>query len=377
MTLLAAGAAQALPEDRGISLQTAGSPVAEEVAIFHNWVLMPVLTAICLFVLGLLAWVILRYNAKAHPEPRRFSHNTLVEVVWTVVPIMILLYIALFSFELLYKEDRIPDGKQIVAAVNAPTQSFVFPNDFNARRTVRNKAHLDVLKVADGETTRLGNREFKVDGYRSEILTINLDEPAQPGETVIIRGGRTRVGAQKILGLIGEDRSQIALAPTVTLKAIGRQWGWNYQYPELGEFEILSDLLPKDQIKNAEPYLYATNNDVVLPVGESIRLITNSLDVIHSWAMPAFALKMDAVPGRNNETWFMASRPGMYYGQCSEICGKDHAFMPISVKVVTRPEFEAWINEQRVMNGDEPMFVIDGAKVAQRDLGTATTVGTN
>ncbi|MEL6380215.1 MAG: cytochrome c oxidase subunit II transmembrane domain-containing protein [Pseudomonadota bacterium] len=373
--LLPATAAFALPEDKAISLQQAASPIAEEVHAFHNWVMMPVMTGISLFVLGLLVWVIVRYNEKSNPSADRFSHNTLVEVVWTAIPIVILLFISLFSFDLLFKEDRIPDGKQAVIRVAGAQTDFQLANDFNENRKVKRASHLDVRLVRGGAETKLTRgKDFKIDGLGDDVVTVSLTEPAVDGDTVIVRGGRTWVGAQKILGIFGEDRSEIALAPTVTLKAIGRQWGWNYEYPEFGEFEILADLLPKEEA--GDKWLFATTSDVVVPVGETIRIITNSVDVIHSWAMPPFAFKMDAVPGRNNESWFKANKTGTYYGQCSEICGKDHAFMPISVRVVTRPEFEAWIDQQRLDNGEEPMFGDVTPNVARAPALTGAPAGT-
>lgn len=371
---LISGAALALPRDGAISLQEAASPIAEEVHMFHNWVIMPIMVGICVFVLALLGWVIVRYNEKANPIPQRFSHNTLVEVVWTAIPIVILLFISLFSFDLLFKEDRIPDGKQSVTRVAGSQTQFSLENNFNPKRIVKRSDHLDVLMVRGDEQVRLSKgKDFTVDGLGDEVVTVTLNEPATNGDTVILRGGRTRVGAQKVLGIFGEDRSEIALAPTVTLKATGRQWGWNYEYPEFGEFEISADLLAKEEA--GENWLFAATNDIVLPVGESIRIITNSNDVIHAWAMPAFAFKMDAVPGRNNESWFSASRTGMFYGQCSEICGKDHAFMPISLRVVTRPEFEAWIDEQRVLNGNDPMFGTANPNVAHNDEASISPSG--
>jgi len=367
-----ASRAVALPEDGGISLIEAASPVAEEMHMFHNWVMMPVMVGISVFVLSLLLWVVFRYNEKSNPIAERFSHNTLVEVVWTAIPIVILLFISLFSFDLLFKEDKIPDGKQTVTRVAGTQSEFSLANTFNPKRMVKRADHLDVLLVKeDGQTRLQKGKDFTVDGLGDEVVTVTLKEPASDGETVILRGGRTRVGAQKILGLFGEDKSEIALPPTVTLKAIGRQWGWNYEYPEFGDFEVAADLLPEAEA--GDKWLYATTNDIVVPVGESIRIITTSIDVIHSWALPAFAFKMDAVPGRNNESWFSVRRTGTYYGQCSEICGKDHAFMPISVRVVTRPEFEAWIDEQRILNGDEPMFGTANPNVAQATAPTSSS----
>ena len=368
MAGMTALSAAALPQNGGISMLPARSPIAEEVHVFHNWILMPIMTAISVFVLGLLGWIVIRYNSKANPKAAQFSHNTLIEVIWTGVPILILLFISLFSFELLFKEDRMPDGKQMIAEISRSQSTFSFENDFNARRTVKNAGHLDVLRVSAGnDVARLKHRkDFTVEGFGEEVLEISLNEPAVSGERIIIRGGRTRVGPGKILGLFGEDRSEIALRPTVTVKATGKQWFWQYSYPEFGDFEFIALMKPREETTE-ELYLYETTNHVVLPVGESIRLITTAADVIHAWAMPAFAVKIDAVPGRNNETWFKANRTGMYYGQCSEICGKDHAFMPIAVKVVTRPEFEAWVDEQRALAGMDPMFTGDNVQIAGAD----------
>jgi len=334
----------------------ARSPIAEEVHFFHNWILMPIMVIISVFVLALLAIVVFKFNSKANPVPSKFSHNTLLEVVWTGVPILILLFISLFSFELLYKEDRIPDGKQIIAQGDGSQTDYAFVNDFNPRRIIKKKKHLDVFISSGGENRKLVyKKDYNVTGFGDDALTISLNEAAQRDEQVIIQGGRTRVGPGKFLDLFGTDRSEIAMAPTVTLKAIGRQWGWTYEYPGLGDFELVANLLPREETTE-ENYLFATTNDVVLPVGETIRLITTATDVIHAWSMPSFAVKIDAVPGRNNENWFKANATGMYYGQCSEICGKDHSFMPISVKVVTRPEFESWVDSQRALAGLDPLY---------------------
>ncbi len=359
-----AASAIALPQKGGISLLKANSPVAEEVHLFHNWLLMPVMTIICIFVLGLLLWTMVRFNEKANPVPNKFSHNTLIEIIWTFIPIVILLIISLPSFELLMKEDKIPDGKQVITELSSQQREFTFINDFNERRTVKKKKHLDVVLVRDGNEKRLAYRkDFSVDGFGDKTLKITLAEPARSGDRVIIRGGRTRIGVEKILNVFGKDQSEVALAPTVTIKATGKQWLWEYSYPEFGDFDFAAIMLPEEETTK-ELYLFDTNNHVVLPVGETVRLITTASDVIHSWAMPAFAVKVDAVPGRNNETWFKANRTGMYYGQCSEICGKDHAFMPISVKIVTRPEFETWVDQQRDLAGLEPMFSADAVRVA-------------
>ena len=183
--------------------------------------------------------------------------------------------------------------------------------------------------------------DYTLEGLGEPEVLVALNETPAAGQNVIIRGGRTRVGPGKIFGLFGEDNSEVALAPTVTLKVNGYQWGWTYSYPDFGDFEISSNMLPEDQT-TPELYRYAVDNPIYLPVGETIRVVTTARDVIHSWALPNFAIKIDAVPGRINETWFNAIEEGAYYGQCSEICGIKHSFMPIEIRMVSRAEFNQW-----------------------------------
>lgn len=346
--------------DGGLGMLPAGSRLAEEVHFFHNGVLMPIITAISAFVLALLIYVIFRYNAKANPTPKRFSHNTLVEILWTGIPVLILLVIALFSFDLLYKEDVIPDGKQVAYVADGSSTTFAFPNDFASdRRRVTRRTHMRVLIGEGGELTELDRRAFDLEGLGEPSVTVTLNDAPAAGSEVVIRGGRSLVGR-------GDDfQKEIALAPSMTLKISGYQWGWNYAYPDFGDFEFASNMLPEDQTTPAL-YRLAVDNDVVIPVGETIRVTTTGRDVIHSWAMPNFALKIDAIPGRINEAWFKADKPGVYYGQCSEICGVKHAFMPIAVRAVSRPEFEAWVDGQRELAGMEPMFADDAEKFAAR-----------
>ncbi len=216
----------------------------------HNAVLFPVITVISLFVLGLLLWVVVRYRASANPTPSKTSHNTFIEVLWTLLPVVILVLIAVPSIGLL-------------------------------------------------------QAQFK---------------PAPAG--------------------------------AVTLKAIGNQWYWTYQYPDHGGFEITANMLKeKNEVAAGErartdadgPRLLAADNRIVLPVGVPIRLITTANDVIHSWAVPAFWIKLDAIPGRLNETSFTIDKPGLYFGQCSELCGARHAYMPIAVEAVAPAQFAAWV----------------------------------
>jgi cytochrome c oxidase subunit II len=238
------------PVPGAYTVQPQVTKTGERALGFHDRILLPLISVISLFVLGLLVWVVLRYRQAANPTPSRTSHNTFVEVAWTLVPVLILVAIAVPSIGLL-------------------------------------------------------QAQFK---------------PAPAG--------------------------------AVTLKAIGNQWYWTYQYPDHGGFEITANMLKeRDQIAAGErartdadgPRLLATDNRVVLPYGVPIRLITTSNDVIHSWAVPAFWTKLDAVPGRLNEIAFTIEKPGLYFGQCSELCGPRHAFMPIAVQAVSPAEFAAWV----------------------------------
>jgi cytochrome c oxidase subunit 2 len=234
-----AGMAVALPQNWGLSFQPANSPVMERIENFHT-LLLYMITAICVFVLILLLIVVVRFNKRANPVPSKTHHNTLLEVAWTVIPVIILVIIAVPSFRLLYFEAGIPK-------------------------------------------------------------------------------------------------------PDVIIKAIGKQWFWTYEYTN-AKFQFDSLGLSDDAAKKAgEPRLLGVDNVIVLPVGKVIEVDTTGADVIHSWALPQMGVKMDAVPGRINHTWFKADNVGTYYGECSELCGARHAFMPIEVKIVTQAEYEAWL----------------------------------
>ncbi|MBY0421086.1 MAG: OmpA family protein [Parvularculaceae bacterium] len=345
LSQLAPSAAFATPEPKGVGLQPANSPIAESIHFFHNAVLLPIITVICLFVLALLIWVFIRYNSKANPVPKKFSHNTLLEVVWTVIPIAILLVIALFSFDLLFKENIIPDGKQTVATADGSATTFQLPNTFPERRRLKKPGHVDVFLVENGQKRKLAaGADYTLAGFGTDAVTATLKSPPPSGAQVVMQGGRTR-----------DHHENILLAPSLTINAKGYQWQWSYAYPEFGIEEFFSKMLPKEQTTK-ELYLLETDNRMVVPVGETVRVITQAADVIHSWALPAFGVKVDAVPGRNNEIWFRADREGVYYGQCSEICGVGHAFMPIAVDVKSRGEFERWVDGQRTQAGLEPMF---------------------
>ncbi len=231
------------PSPWEIGLQEAGTPVMHDIIWFHN-LLLYIITAIALFVLVLLATVVIRFNRNANPTPSRTTHNTLIEVAWTIVPVCILVFIAIPSFRLLFFEQNIP--------------------------------------------------------------------PAD-----------------------------------LTVKATGKQWFWSYSYPDNGKFEFDSLMVDEKDLKPGQPRLLTVDNEMVVPVNKVVRVQTTGADVIHSFAVPSFGIKIDAVPGRLNETWFKATREGMYYGQCSELCGKNHAFMPITVHVVSEQEFTAWVEDAK------------------------------
>lgn len=238
------------PQDRLYGLQDQVTPNGVTAHWFHNWILLPLITLICIFVLVLMIYVVIRYRRAAHPVPTKTSHNVAIEVLWTLIPVLILVAIAIPSIKLLAAQ-------------------------------------------------------FK---------------PA-PKEAV-------------------------------TLKAIGNQWYWSYEYPGHGDIQVTANMLKeKNEVPAGTRYrtdadgprLLATDERVVLPVGVPIRLITTAQDVIHSWAMPAFWIKLDAVPGRLNETSFIIEKPGVYYGQCSELCGARHAYMPIAVEAVSPEAFAQWV----------------------------------
>lgn len=248
--LLRAEAGVGQPVDGLYGIQPQVTPNGRWAQWFHDIILFPVITIISLFVLGLLIWVAIRYRRAANPVASKTSHNTTIEIIWTLAPVIILVLIAVPSIGLLQAQFKPPP------------------------------------------------------------------------------------------------------ANAVTLKAIGNQWSWTYQYPDHGGFEITANMLKEQaDVKPGErfrtdadgPRLLAADNRIVLPVGVPIRLITTANDVIHSWAVPAFWMKLDAVPGRLNETSFTIDKPGLYFGQCSELCGARHAYMPIAVEAVSPARFAAWV----------------------------------
>jgi cytochrome c oxidase subunit 2 len=231
------------PSPWQIGLQQSASPVMDNIVWFHDFLLY-IITGIAGFVLVLLVVVMVRFNARTNPIPSRTTHNTLIEIAWTLIPIVILMFIAVPSFKLLFLQLNVP--------------------------------------------------------------------PAD-----------------------------------LTVKATGKQWYWSYSYPDNGQFEFDSLMLKEGERKEGQPRLLAVDNEMVVPVNKTVRVITTGSDVIHSFAVPSFGIKIDAVPGRINETWFTATREGVYYGQCSELCGKDHAFMPIAVRAVSEQAFSAWVEEAK------------------------------
>ena len=259
MALVSGGTAfAAQPQPWEMTLQPAASPVMENIVWFHNF-LFVLITLITLFVLALLVVVVMKFNAKANPVPSKTTHNTLIEVAWTLIPVLILVAIAVPSFRLLFQQLDIP------------------------------KADL-------------------------------------------------------------------------TIKATGKQWYWSYAYPDNGKFEFDS-LLAQDK----QPRLLGVDNEMVVPVNKVIRVQTTGADVIHAFAVPSFGIKIDSIPGRVNETWFKATKTGMYYGQCSELCGKDHAFMPIAVRVVSDQEFATWVEAAKKKYATNPAntFASAGGQAAQ------------
>jgi cytochrome c oxidase subunit II len=258
------------PHPWQITFQNSVTPIADQIHGFHN-LLLVLITVIVVFVLGLLIWVAIKHNAKANPTPSRTSHHTLLEVAWTIVPVLILLVIAIPSFRLLYAQ-------------------YDFP-----------KADL-------------------------------------------------------------------------TIKATGHQWYWSYSYPDHGGFGFDSLMIDEADLKPGQPRLLATDNEVVVPVNKVTHILLAADDVIHNWTIPAFGVKVDAVPGRVTRLWFQPRETGVYYGQCSELCGERHAFMPIQVRVVSDQEFAAWIDGAKKKFADngssEP--AVQAAEAGQPMAGTAT-----
>jgi cytochrome c oxidase subunit 2 len=229
------------PVDRGIALQPAATQIRADQIWFHNTILLPIIIAISLLVLALLLICIVRFNHRSNPTPARWSHNTPVEIAWTIGPVLVLMVVAIFSFRLLFEEHDMP-------------------------------------------------------------------------------------------------------APYMTVKVTGRQWNWDYEYPDQ-KIEAYTSTIMKASDAEAKgvPYQLATNAPMYVPVNQVVRVLVTGEDVIHSFSVPAFGIKIDAIPGRLNQTWFKATRTGVFYGQCSQLCGIDHSFMPIEVHVVSQTDFDTWV----------------------------------
>ena len=233
-------------KDYGIDLQNPVTEVAKDVYSMHAFVTI-IMAIITLFVLGLIIWVCYKYSARKNKNPSKTVHNTLIEILWTAIPVLILVVIAVPSFKLLYKQDVIPE-------------------------------------------------------------------------------------------------------PDLTIKAIGYQWYWGYEYPDNGNFTYEAFMLQsEEELEEDKPFkrMLTTDTKVVVPVNKIIRMQVTAADVLHSWAIPAFGVKTDAVPGRLNETWFKAEKTGIYYGMCSELCGVNHQSMPIEIHVVTQEKFDIWVEEAK------------------------------
>jgi cytochrome c oxidase subunit 2 len=232
------------PRDWQLGFQDAASQSMYEIVSFHNSILLPIIIAISVFVLFLMAYACFRFRESRNPNPSKTTHNVAIEVLWTLIPCLILIVMAVPSFKILYSQDTIP----------------------------------------------------KAD---------------------------------------------------VTIKAIGYQWYWGYEYPDEN---IIFDsyMIEEKDLQQGQPRLLAVDNEVIVPVNKVVKVLITANDVLHAWALPAFGVKRDAMPGRVNETWFKADRVGTFYGQCSELCGIKHAFMPITVKVVTDEEYQEWLDEAKI-----------------------------
>ena len=239
--LSSAGSTETLPKDWQLGFSEPATELMSDVIAFHSYILMPIITGISILVLALLLYIAYRYNSNRNQIASTTTHNTLIEVLWTVIPVILLIIIAIPSFRILYTAETIP------------------------------KADL-------------------------------------------------------------------------TIKAIGNQWYWSYEYPDYDDFSFDANMLQDDELSDPSLRLLETDTQIVVPVNKVVKLLITSNDVLHAWTIPAFAVKKDAVPGRLNETWFKAEKTGTYYGQCSELCGPKHAFMPINVKVVSQDEFDNWLS---------------------------------
>ena len=250
------------PKQWQLGFQDSASQSMTEIVSFHNNILLPIIIAISVFVLFLMIYTCIRFRASKNPNPSKTTHNVAVEVLWTLIPCLILIVMAVPSFKILYNQDTIP----------------------------------------------------KAD---------------------------------------------------VTVKAVGYQWYWGYEYPD-ENIIFESYMIKENELKENQPRLLTVDNEVVVPVNKVVKVLITANDVLHAWALPSFGVKRDAVPGRINETWFKAEKVGTYYGQCSELCGIQHAFMPITVRVVTDEEYAIWLAEAKMKFANEPITENEYKKLASK-----------
>ena len=262
ITIFATSSIANQPKEWQLGFQDAASQGMRDIVNFHNNLLLPVIIAISVFVLFLMIYACVRFRASRNPVPSKTTHNIMVEVLWTLIPCLILIVMAVPSFKILYKQDTIP----------------------------------------------------KAD---------------------------------------------------VTVKAIGYQWYWGYEYPD-ENIIFESYMIKEEDLKENQPRLLTVDNEVVVPVNKVVKVLITANDVLHAWALPSFGVKRDAVPGRINETWFKAEKVGTYYGQCSELCGIQHAFMPIAVRVVSEEEYAEWLSDAKVRFAKEPILENENKKIASK-----------
>jgi len=250
------------PKEWQLGFQEAASQSMREIVNFHNNLLLPVIIAISVFVLFLMIYTCIRFRASRNPIPSKTTHNFAVEILWTLIPCLILIVMAVPSFQILYKQDTIPKAE-------------------------------------------------------------------------------------------------------VTIKAVGYQWYWGYEYPD-ENIIFESYMIKEEDLKENQPRLLSVDNEIVVPVNKVVKVLITANDVLHAWALPSFGVKRDAVPGRINETWFKAEKIGTYYGQCSELCGIQHAFMPITVRVVSEEEYIKWLSGAKIKFAKELITENEYKKIASK-----------
>jgi cytochrome c oxidase subunit 2 len=248
------------PKEWQLGFQITASDGMRDIVNFHNNILLPIIIAISVFVLFLMIYACVRFRASRNPNPSKTTHNVAVEVLWTLIPCLILIVMAVPSFKILYKQDTIPKAE-------------------------------------------------------------------------------------------------------VTIKAIGYQWYWGYEYPD-ENIIFESYMIKEEDLKKNQPRLLAVDNEVVVPVNKVVKVLITANDVLHAWALPSVGVQRDAVPGRINETWFKAEKVGTYYGQCSELCGIQHAFMPITVRVVSEEDYVEWLSGAKIRFAKEPLLENENIKIA-------------